>query len=172
MTTLYLDMDGVVADWDRAATEYLHEEFPLDFANKPEGRWPKHLWEELRKATRFYRDLPKMPQADELVELARRFRDEKGYELVFLTAIPRGNDCHWAFYDKVLWVQARYPEIAVHFGPYSEDKQVHCEPGDILVDDRYDNCESWKAAGGVAVRVTKDYQAALDQLQEIFDKNS
>jgi hypothetical protein len=172
MTTLYLDMDGVVADWDRAATEYLKTEFPVDVASKPEGRWPKHLWEELRKCDRFFRDIPKMTRADEMVALARRFRDELGYKLIFLTAIPRGNDCHWAFYDKVLWVQARYPEIAVHFGPYSEDKHVHCEPDDILVDDRYDNCESWKAAGGITVRVTKDYQAALDQLQEIFDKNS
>jgi 5'(3')-deoxyribonucleotidase len=165
-------MDGVVADWDRAATEYLRLEFPLDVANKPEGRWPVHLWEELRKCSRFFRTIPKMAKADEMVTLARRFKDELGYELIFLTAIPRGNDCHWAFYDKVLWVQEHYPDIPVHFGPYSEDKKVHCRPGDILVDDRYDNCESWKAAGGITVRVTKDYQAALDQLQEIFDKNS
>jgi hypothetical protein len=70
----------------------------------------------------------------------------------------------------MLWAQERYPDIPVHFGPYSEDKKKHCVAGDILVDDRPDNCQSWREASGVAVRVTKDYQAALDELEEIYQR--
>jgi 5'(3')-deoxyribonucleotidase len=167
--TIHIDMDGVVADWDTAATQYLHAEFPLDVASKPEGRWPKHLWDELRNAPHFYRDLPKMPKADEMMSLAKRFRDELGWNLVMLTAVPRGNDCWDCFHDKIRWMDKYYPGIDVHFGPYSEDKQIHCVvDGDILVDDRFDNCASWDARGGVAVRVTKDYDKALRDLENLF----
>jgi 5'(3')-deoxyribonucleotidase len=168
--TIHLDMDGVVADWDRAATEYLKSEFPIDAANKPEGRWPTHLWNELRNAPHFYRNLPKMEKADEMVSIARRFRDDLGWNLVMLTAIPRGNDCFEVFHDKIKWMADHYPEIEVHFGPYSHDKQDHClVDGDILVDDRYDNCEQWEARGGIAVRVKKDgYDDALTELQDIY----
>ena len=38
MTTLYLDMDGVVADFDTAATDFLQTELKIDIANKQEGK--------------------------------------------------------------------------------------------------------------------------------------
>ena len=168
--TIHIDMDGVVADWDRAATEYLHTNFPVDAAGKNENRWPPHLWEQLRIAPHFYRHLPKMARADDLINLARRFRDELHWNLVMLTAIPRGNDVFECFDDKFHWMQQHYPDIPVHFGPYSHDKQDHCKvAGDILVDDRYDNCEQWTFKGGIAVRVTKDYDKALAELEKIFE---
>jgi hypothetical protein len=86
-----------------------------------------------------------------------------------LTAIPHKNDMHDTFHDKVDWMAERWPEVRVHFGPYSQDKQHHCEPGDILVDDRTSNCQEWAARGGIAVQVTKDYGWALHQLQQVFD---
>jgi hypothetical protein len=39
----------------------------------------------------------------------------------------------------------------VRFGPYAEDKQRHCTPGDILIDDKLSNCEQWQAQGGWAI---------------------
>ena len=169
MTILYLDMDGVVADFDTAATDFLQSDHRIDIANKVEGRWPPGVWEKLRANDHFYRDLPKMAQADELVALARRFRNELGYELRFLTAIPVNNDMPWTFWDKFQWAKMRYPEIPIFFGPYSKDKQLHCKPNDILVDDREDNCASWQAAQGRAVKVNVGrYQEALDELYAIF----
>jgi 5'(3')-deoxyribonucleotidase len=88
---------------------------------------------------------------------------------MFLTAMPKGNDVPWAFWDKMLWAQEYFPDIAVHFGPYSTDKWQHCNPGDILVDDRVDNCNSWEEAGGAAVLVTEDYEQALQQLQVLVE---
>lgn len=167
MTTVYLDMDGVVADWDRAATEYLKEPRTVGMAATEERYWPQEQWARLRHAPHFYRTLPKMPQADRMVNLARDLRDTANYQLMFLTAIPKGNDVPYAFWDKMLWAQENYPDIPVMFGPYSTDKQDHCEPGDILVDDRRDNCDRWEAAGGAAVYVTEDYDLALKQFQDL-----
>lgn len=164
MKTIYLDMDGVVADWEAGAAELVG--YVSEYPEKP---YPPSDWEKIRNHKRIFRNLPKMKRADELVELARRFRDELGWQLLFLTAVPHYNDIHWAYYDKVMWAFERYPDIPVHFGPYSQDKRNHTKPGDILVDDRFDNCEGWREAGGIAVRVTKYYGEALDELRRVFE---
>jgi 5'(3')-deoxyribonucleotidase len=171
MKTLYLDMDGVVADWDQFAAEYIgrpRKPNPEDPAG--EGRWAQEDWIKIREYKRFYRDLPLMSHAVELVDLARKFRDEKGWELLFLTAIPRGNDMHWAFYDKFIWAGKYFPDIPVHFGPYSHDKQVHCQPGDILVDDRSSNIDEWRGRQGIGIRVEYlDMPHAIAELQAVYD---
>ena len=161
--TFYLDMDGVVADWVAGATKIIGYEL-----SDPTEYYPQDDWIKIRDNHRMFRDLPKMKHADDMVALARKFRDELGYQLMFLTAVPHYNDIHWAFWDKMLWAQKWYPDIPVHFGPYSEDKQKHCLPGDILVDDRPDNCERWATAGGISIKVNLDYISALAAVQELF----
>lgn len=146
-------MDGVVADWEAAAAGFLGRPMrepnsSTFYRNTPEE------WERIKTQSRFYRDLPLMPRVDELVDLARQYRDTLGWNLLFLTAVPKNDDVPWAFYDKVLWATERFPDIPVHFGPHSWDKYKHCRTaGDVLVDDRPDNCEQWRAAGGVAFKV-------------------
>ena len=163
-------MDGVLADFNAKAREVLGAtEADSDNAAQV-GRWPREKWETLKEIYHFYRILPKTPFADELMSLARRFRDELGWNLFILTAIPTGNDVPQAFQDKIEWIQEYYPDVEVHFGPYSRDKAHHCRPGYILVDDRYDNCESWTRAGGTPVKVNKDYSKALIQLKNIFEE--
>lgn len=160
MTTLYLDMDGVVADFDAYAEQMIGK-------RSENNRWSREDWQQLRNFKRMYRDLPKTAEADELVEYCRKFTQERGYDLVFLTAVPKGNDFFWAFQDKLDWVRNYYPDIPVHFGPYSVDKQVHCLPGDILIDDRLSNNEEWALVGGHAIRHQGDLQNTLNLLKEL-----
>jgi len=157
MKTIYLDMDGVVADFNAYADRVLRKKTTSD-------RWPDAEWTRLKDNVRLYRDLEKTPEADQLVEYCRTMAETKGYHLVFLTAVPRNNDVHWAFYDKVLWAQFRYPDVPVFFGPYSHDKHIHCLPGDILIDDRTSNITEWRAAGGVGILHRGNLQETLSQL--------
>lgn len=164
MKTFYLDMDGVVADWTGGVEQLIG--YRLE---DPKVYYPADDWAKIKASVRLFRNLPKMPKADQMVDMARKFRDVHGWQLLFLTAVPHYNDVHWAFWDKMLWVQERYPDIPVHFGPYSGDKQKHCLPGDVLVDDRPDNCQHWEAAGGKAVHVPYDnYDKALDEVAHML----
>ena len=168
--TLYLDMDGVVADFDLSAAQHLGRDLA---GYTQDGIFPfvGDEWPVIRDIDRFYRDLPPMANDWQLVNIARQYRDRLGWRLLFLTAIPRLNDMPWAIYDKILWVQDHYPDIPVHFGPYSHDKQHHCRPGDILVDDRLTNCIEWRAVGGTAYHVTnRDVVAAANQLEDHFQR--
>lgn len=171
MPRFFIDMDGVVADFDTEARKIMNlteEELAQAQAT---GRYPDEKWALIQAFPNFYRHLPKMPRADAMINIGRRFRDHLGYELRMLTAIPKDNDFPEAFSDKILWMQERYADITVWFGPYSTDKQYHCTgEGDILVDDRLSNIEAWRAAGGRAVHVTEDYEQALQELLTIHDE--
>ena len=157
-------MDGVVADFDQAAEQFIGRP-----RKTTTDRWQQADWERIRTNQHWFLDLPKMPHADQLVDLARRYRDELGWQLLFLTAIPKHNDFPWAFWDKIKWASCFYPDIAVHFGPYSDDKQQHCKIGDILVDDRLTNCEQWTEKLGKAIRVkNRDVEMAIHELEVDF----
>lgn len=160
MTTLYLDMDGVVADFDEYAARTLG-------VPPSGGIYPDDVWYKLATNARLYRDLLKTPYADELVFQCSRIAREHNYQFQFLTAVPKGNDVRWAFYDKVVWAQKHFPAIPVMFGPYSRDKHVHCQPGDILIDDRRSNIDGWRAAGGIGILHT-GYDSTKAVLDELF----
>jgi len=160
MTILYLDMDGVVADFD----EYAHRTIGVP---PSKGIYPDHIWQQLATNPRIYRDLIKTPYSDQLVEECKILSSKKNYHLYFLTAVPKGNDVKWAFYDKVIWAQKYYPDIPVMFGPYSKDKWHHCQPGDILIDDRQSNISEWRTAGGIAIHHV-DIDATLYELSKLF----
>lgn len=170
MPRIFIDMDGVVADFDSEARKIMNltdEEVALAQAS---GRYPDEKWALIRSYQNFYRNLPKMPKADGMINVGRSFRNLLGYELRMLTAIPKDNDFPQAFSDKMLWMQERYPDITVWFGPYSTDKHQHCTgPEDILIDDRSSNIDEWRAAGGKAVHVTEDYEQAIRDALKILE---
>jgi hypothetical protein len=171
-STLYLDMDGVVADFDAMAAQYLGRVLSTGcYTQDGIFRLVGDEWNTVRSMERFYRDLPPMAGCWQLVDTARLYRDQLDWRLLFLTAIPRHNDMPWAQYDKILWAQQHFPDIPVHFGPYSHDKQYHCRPGDILVDDRLTNCIEWRAAGGRAYHVAnRDVISAARALEQNFQQ--
>lgn len=168
--TLYLDLDGVLADFNIQAQRLINATDSERAAAERQGRWTSVLWDQLKQTPNFYRHLPLTSFAHELVTLATRFRDELDWNVEILTAIPRHNDVPEAFQDKVEWAQEHFPQFRIRFGPYSHDKHHHAKPGDILVDDRYSNCTEWQAAGGTAVQVkTSNPDPALNNLREIFE---
>ena len=162
MATLYLDMDGVVSDFDGYAE-------PIVGFRTPGGvRYDQEGWEKISANPRVYRDLPEMTDADRLVEEVQQIARDNNMDVRFLTAIPRQNDVPWAFHDKTEWIRERWPNIPVFFGPYSHDKHVHCQPGDILIDDRPSNIDEWNAAGGHGIlHVDYNVDATLTTLHRI-----
>lgn len=170
MKTIYIDMDGVVADFERAARKIINVD-PGELHKDSNNYWPRDQWEQLLAHPHLYRNLAKMPKADEMMALARRFRDELGWTLRMLTAIPRKNDIPFVFEDKIDWMREYYPDVPVFFGPYSEDKQNFCQFGDILVDDRQSNIYEWGVRGGIGILVTEHaYDEALNKLHTLFEE--
>jgi hypothetical protein len=144
---IYLDMDDVVADWHYRAQEILKLRVVKDSDRIPQAEWDK-----LKDHLRFYRDLPLMEGAHELVDMCKAYiARNPQYNLRFLTALPHDHSMPFAVYDKVHWGDKHFPGIPVTIGPFSYDKWRHCKnAGDILIDDRHSNCHEWEAQGGIA----------------------
>lgn len=134
--TLFLDMDGVVADFDRLVLEKMRRTF--DHVAGPAG--DTEMWDFLSTVDRLYFRLEPTPYAFDLWELANK----QAANVEFLTAIPRRTFIASAETDKREWI-AKYfgVEAKVRIGPYSADKWKHAQAGDILVDDRSDNIQAW-----------------------------
>lgn len=164
MPSLYLDMDGVVADFD----EYAHRTLGLP---PSQGVYPDDKWQQLAKNQRIYRDLVPTPYAAQLFRECVNFCLKYDYDWAFLTAVPKGNDVKFAFHDKVEWAQKYFPFTPVFFGPFSKDKHKHCRPDDILIDDRKSNIEEWRAAGGIAI-LHIDYENTITQLNQLIPQVS
>lgn len=134
---LYLDCDGVLADFDRAATEILG--MPPRAFEKRHGIGA--FWRELARHPGFYGTLPLMPDAMRLFEAVRHL------DPVILTGLPRGK---WAAPQKVRWATQHFPETRI-LTVMAIDKRKHAQEGDILVDDQLKHAHLWEDAGGIFV---------------------
>jgi len=167
MATIFLDMDGVVSDFDGYAE-------PIVGFRTPGGvRYDQEGWALISANPRVYRDLPEMKDADRLVKEVQQLARDKGMDVRFLTAIPRQNDVPWVHWDKIKWIEQRWKDIPVFFGPYSSDKHQHCKSADdILIDDRPSNIEEWRAAGGKAILHEGDVVATLIDLRSLVNSRT
>lgn len=140
INTIFLDMDGVLADFDAYLIEHMGRTFP--HMTGPIG--DREMWDFLKKVDHLYLKLEPTPYAFQLWDLAHSF----GSNVEILTALPRRTSLPTAEQDKKDWIKKYFSNtINVRIGPYSRDKWKHANPGDILVDDRPDNIEDWEEKG-------------------------
>lgn len=137
MPQLYLDCDGVLADFDRGAERLLGMK-PRAFQHRYNiGK----MWAKLAGAPDFYGTLPLMDGALELFDAVRHL------DPIILTGLPRGN---WAAEQKIRWAAGHFPGTRI-ITRMAVDKRDHCRTGDVLVDDTLKHRHLWEEAGGIFV---------------------
>lgn len=150
---LFLDADGVLADFDEGARRLLGVT-PGQFEAK-HGRGA--FWKQLAAAKNFYGTLPEMPGARPLFDAVKHL------EPTILTGLPLGN---WAAPQKVEWTAEHFPGVPI-ITCMARDKHKHMKAGDVLVDDRENHRAAYEAAGVIFVH-HKDAATTLRKLAEIF----
>jgi len=150
---LFLDADGVLADFDAGAQRLL--------GMKPKAFIAKHgrgeFWKRLARAKNFYGTLPEMSDARLLFDAVKHL------EPTILTGLPLGR---WAAPQKVEWAAEHFPGVPI-ITCMAADKHNHMKPGDVLVDDREKHRAAYEAAGVVFVH-HKNAEDSLKQLAKIF----
>jgi 5'(3')-deoxyribonucleotidase len=132
---LFLDADGVLADFDRGARRLL--------GMKPKEYIAKHgrnaFWKRLARAKNFYGSLAEMSDARILFEAVKHLKP------AILTGLPLGS---LAAPQKVEWAAEHFPGVPI-ITCMARDKHKHMHPGDVLVDDREKHRAAYEAAGVV-----------------------
>jgi 5'(3')-deoxyribonucleotidase len=150
---LFLDADGVLADFDQGARRLLGLR-PKEFIAK-HGRGA--FWKRLAKAKNFYGSLPEMPDAGLLFDAVNHLQP------TILTGLPMGS---WAAPQKVEWAAEHFPGVPI-ITCMARDKHKHMHPGDVLVDDREKHRTAYEEAGVVFIH-HRNAEDSLRQLAKIY----
>lgn len=137
---LFLDMDGVLADFDKAANQVLG----MDNYKFEHIYGSEVYWNRLHRCGRFFEDLEPMPDALTLWYATRHLNP------AILTALPRTNPDHVRA-QKLSWVREWLGSDVEVITCRTPEKPEYCLPGDILVDDRAVNQQAWDDKGGYFV---------------------
>jgi len=158
---VYLDMDGVLADFF-GGVEFLYGvEHWKELTNDKTKDLKKQVIDRIT-GTDFFAVLPKFPTADALIEMVKKFT---GGKFSINTSPLRGDHENSAKYKKV-WISnnIQTPDNIIVTGrkeTYAKDKGTGTP--NILIDDRPANIQKWQAAGGYGIL----YQANRDQLTKV-----
>jgi 5'(3')-deoxyribonucleotidase len=134
---IWLDYDGVLVDFNKAAIPLLDGLQPEEF-EKTYGT--RNFWKRINSCKYFFRDLELMPDAMELYDAVKHL-----YPII-LTGIPNGVNPH---------ANQKHESVMRYFGHKQEvicclarEKSEYCLPGDVLVDDRIIFKHLWEAKQG------------------------
>jgi hypothetical protein len=149
---LYLDCDGVLADFDKRALEIIGVN-PREYKEK-HGR--QTYWDKLYEVENFFLELEPMAEAFELVESVKHLKP------IILTGCPRG---YWALAQKYAWKDKHFPDLPI-IACRSADKHKFCRPGDVLIDDWPKYRKLWEDADGIFILHTSNAES-LKELKTI-----
>lgn len=136
---LFLDCDGVLANFDKRAIEIVGMQ-PRDFENQ---NGAKKFWNMIYDTPDFFFSLDPMPDAHDLVNAVRHLNP------IILTGKPHIREGHdWAQEQKLAWRDKHFPDLEM-IVCRSADKIKHAQPGDIIIDDWPKYRQIWIDGGGL-----------------------
>lgn len=157
---VYLDLDGVVADF---FTEYakLAGIESGNYRDIPPAKTDPTL--DKMVGTDFFNRLPKCPNADQLVHMIVKL-----YGKYHVCSSPLRGDHENSEKWKKVWIQRELKpgpvDVIITPNKAKYAKQADGTPN-ILIDDRGSNISAWEAAGGIGIK----YQADEDSLSKVVD---
>lgn len=144
---LYIDMDGVIADFAKAVRTHLIPEWTEDQAmadKKLNGRLWKGVTQYQRAGGDFWFDMDPMPDAHQLMEYVKKYPHQ------ILTAA--GNPEYNAGEQKLRWMAKHFgTNIKVNVVRKAAEKAQFASPSSVLIDDKLKALNPWTQAGGIGV---------------------
>lgn len=150
---IYCDMDGVICDFDKR-----FEQFGGMSPEEYENRFgTKKFWELINKiGEKFWSKIPWTPEGKILWSYIEKYKPS-------LLSAPSSD--YSSRYGKKLWVQENTPGTKLILAK-RENKKDYASGKSILIDDRKDNVDEWRSAGGIGILFTSTQQT-IDELKKI-----
>lgn len=154
--TIYLDLDGVIADFDKRFTE-LAGMGPREYEDSF-GR--EKFWDfiDIKHKIKFFSKMDWMPEGKKLYNFIKQF-DHK------LLSAPSKNDASKV--GKRIWAKENTPETQLILSP-AHNKKNYADKSNILIDDRESNIQQWREAGGIGI-LFKSTDQVIDELKKIMN---
>lgn len=168
--TLYLDMDGVLADFD-LQFEQLTNEPPSVFERK---KGTKAMWSEIfKEGTNFWSKMQPMPDFHLLRDYLLKLKNNPKIKIEVLTStsaeqigVNFPDNAKKYIHDieqgKAEWIHRYLPGIKINYAVSGTDKARWATKSAILLDDLYKNVEQFIASGGEGIVYKNSEQARKD----------
>lgn len=153
---IYLDLDGVFADFENFALKTLGQPW--------EALPPEEAWKILEQVPHLFSKLDVLPGSLAIYEAL----EHHGSRLQVLTALPRATG-HFktAPKDKKDWAHEHLsPTLQINTIEGGVNKYRFATPGAVLIDDTQRNLDKWEEVGGVGVLHT-DVASTLAKLRTL-----
>ena len=158
---IFLDQDGVLADFESGLTKALG--YKVDLKDK------KDVYDaEKRKLTaqRLFRNLDPLPDAWKLVDYCMN----SGIHTEILTAAGTVNRT-LVIQDKIAWIRRHiHPHWIIIPTFKGSQKAAFAHKKAVLIDDRQRNIDTWVEAGGIGI-LHKTADDTIEQLDNIINVN-
>ncbi len=148
ISRIYIDLDGVLADFDRGVKELGFDNHSSPLARPPDAY--EAMWAGIRDCRHFYRDLKPCPRSIEMVE--ELYRDF-GPRCEILTTLPHeSKGIVQAKEDKLSWVR-KHLSIPIKVNIVKRDQKINfcLRETDLLIDDHISNVNTWILCGGIGI---------------------
>lgn len=160
MKKLYLDLDGVFADFDGKMDSLLGDTWRVDINEK-------QMWDEIRKIPHFFSHLQLMQGSLGLFHFLQL--TDYGKDMEFLTACPRPEGTlATARDDKINWVRENVTwehTVNTVVGGKNKPQFLKENPGAILIDDYKRNIKLWEEAGGIGI-LHRDVGTTIEKMYD------
>lgn len=151
---IYLDLDGVLADWEKQFEEYSGmtcDEYESKFGKEKRYEFV------LKNSPNFYSSMKWMPDGKLLYNFAKEFPSE---------ILSHSTD-EKSTIGKLNWLKNNQIELKPNLVSKREDKSKFANPKSILVDDRKDVIDSFNNAGGIGILHTNSIDT-INKLKEVL----
>jgi 5'-nucleotidase len=155
---IYVDMDGVLADFDKKRREVFGDSRIDD-----EVAW-NIIWDE---HPTWFLDLPPMEDLDELEYYLSQFFP------IVLTAIPKGNNHYRALSQKQEWLRrySGWPVICCQRRHKKDYAREFPDAPTILIDDTQQNIDEFNKAGGIGI-LHRSAKETIEALRKYISENN
>ena len=154
---IYVDMDGVLTDWDSAVEKLGHGS--SDEIKKRGG--DSLLWAIIGKVgTSFWSQMNWTKDGQKL------WKNIKSYHPTILSA-PTKNPT--SITGKNQWIDKNLGKYIKRILVPSKEKKQYAKENSILIDDRIDNVKDWKLSGGIGI-LHKNTNDTISKLKGIINE--
>ena len=158
---VYVDMDGVVADFDQRFFD-LSGMMPKEYENKYGKNAFWEFIDEGEHKLKFWIGIPQMSDAQSLMDYVSQY----DYEMLTSPSIKQQS-----LMGKGLWIKNHTSKGLFKSKPkvnfrFAKNKKDFAASNHILIDDRADTINSWNAAGGIGILHTSASNT-INQLKKL-----
>lgn len=142
MKNIYLDMDGVIADFDKRYIELFNITTKQSERDK---KWVQFFDKFIQD--RHFATLDLMPEAVELMDYLK----STGIPITILSSTSSENRDNEIRPQKMEWLKKHKIDFPVILVPGARLKKDYATPDSILIDDTSKNIDDWRREGGIGI---------------------